>query len=75
MGKGVMMAMVIGASATGLAAVSQTENTLRPTLPLEASAASESDAGKVQASSCRIEKTLRYDFEGNPYMKKVRICA
>lgn len=38
------------------------------------SVASETIA-RYQVPGCRIEKTLKYDFHGNLYVKKVRICA
>lgn len=75
MRKVLMLAGVIGMGAIGFAAVSQAGISLRPTQAIVTSAASESVAGKYQDPNCRIEKTLKYDFNGNPYMKKVRICA
>lgn len=75
MRKTLVMAMVIGAGAIGFAAASQAGISLRPAQALEPSAVSENMVGKYQAPSCRIEKALKYDFNGNPYMKKVRICA
>ena len=75
MRKVLVMALVIGAGAIGFAAVSQAGISLRPAQALEPKAVSENMAGKYQLPTCRVEKTLKYDFNGNPYMKKVRICA
>lgn len=75
MRKVLAMAIVIGTGAIGFAAVSQAGISLRPAQAIEPSAVSENIAGKYQVPGCRVEKTLKYDFNGNPYMKKVRICA
>ena len=75
MRKVLMMAMVIGTGAIGFAAVSQAGISLRPPQFKETGALGESVVGKYKVPTCRIEKTLKYDFNGNPYMKKVRICA
>jgi hypothetical protein len=34
-------------------------------------------AGRAELASrtCRVKKTLSYDYGGNPYVRKVRICA
>ena len=70
-----VMAMVIGTGAIGFAAASQAGISLRPAQSLATGAAEDMAAGKYNVPTCRIEKTLKYDFNGNPYMKKVRICA
>ena len=75
MRKVLMMAMVIGTGAIGFAAVSQAGISLRPAQPQETGASDDAIVGKFAVPTCRIEKTLKYDFSGNPYMKKVRICA
>ncbi|MGV3548534.1 hypothetical protein [Rhizobium sp.] len=75
MRKVLVTAVVIGAGAVGFAAVSQAGISLRPSQSVEARVLTERHADKYQPANCRIEKTLSYDFDGNPYMKKVRICA
>ena len=75
MRKFLMMAMVIGTGAIGFAAVSQAGISLRPAQSQETGSLDETVIGKFNVPTCRIEKTLKYDFNGNPYMKKVRICA
>lgn len=76
MRKILVMTLVIGTGAIGFAAASQAGMTLRPAQGLQPSAVSENSiVGKYQVPTCHIEKTLKYDFNGNPYMKKVRICA
>lgn len=75
MRKSLMMAVVIGAGAIGFAAASQAGISLRPAQIQQTGAAEESVVDNYTAPTCRIEKTLKYDFSGHPYMKKVRICA
>lgn len=75
MRKFLVMAMVIGTGAIGFAAASQAGISLRPAQLQQTGAAEETIVGKYTLPTCRIEKTLKYDFNGNPYMKKVRICA
>ena len=75
MRKVVAMTLVIGAGAIGFAAASQAGISLRPAEVVQATATTDSVAGKYQYPACRIEKSLKYDFNGNPYLKKVRICA
>jgi hypothetical protein len=75
MRKFVVMALVIGTGAIGFAAASQAGISLRPAQIQSVDAAEESVVGKYTVPTCRIEKTLKYDFNGLPYMKKVRVCA
>jgi hypothetical protein len=75
MRKFLVTAMVIGAGAIGFAAVSQAGISLRPAQTQEAGASEDTILGKYNVPNCRIEKTLKYDFNGNPYMKKVRVCT
>lgn len=70
-----VMAMVIGAGAIGFAAASQAGNPLRFARAGDRTMEAQSVAQSYAGSGCRIEKSLRYDFHGNPYMKKVRVCA
>jgi hypothetical protein len=67
MRKLLMMAMVIGGGALGFAA--------RPDTAQKTSRIESTVVTKYMVPGCRIEKTLKYDFNGNPYLKKVRICA
>lgn len=75
MRKFVVMAMVIGTGAIGFAAASQAGISLRPAQSQQTSAVDDTVVGKYTVPNCRIEKTLKYDFSGLPYMKKVRVCA
>ena len=75
MRKFLMMAMVIGTGAIGFAAASQAGISLRPAQTQLIGMSQETDVGKDSLPTCRIEKMLKYDFNGNPYMKKIRICA
>ena len=75
MRKFVVMAMVIGTGAIGFAAASQAGISLRPAQSQQTGAVEDAVVGKYNVPACRIEKTLTYDFNGLPYMKKVRICA
>jgi hypothetical protein len=75
MPKFLMMALVIGAGAISFAAATQAGISLRPAQTQDVHAAEESVVGKYTAPTCRIERTLKYDFNGLPYMKKVRVCA
>lgn len=67
--------LVIGTGAVGFAAASQAGVSLRTAQPQAFDGSNEAIVGKFDVPTCRIEKTLKYDFSGNPYMKKVRICA
>lgn len=67
--------LVIGTGAIGFAAAPQAGVSLRTSQSLTLDGSSPAVAGKADAQTCRIEKTLKYDFSGNPYIKKVRICA
>lgn len=73
MRKLLVIAVVLGAG--GFAAASQAGMTLRPAQIHGADAKTDRIELRYDVPSCRIEKTLKYDFNGNPYMKKVRICA
>lgn len=75
MRKFLVTAMVIGAGAIGFAAASQASISLRSAQSQQTGAVEESVVDKYTVPTCRIEKTLKYDFNGLPYMKKVRICA
>lgn len=75
MRKFLVTAMVIGAGAIGFAAASQAGISLRPAQTQQTGAAEDAVVGKYTVPGCRIEKTLKYDFNGLPYMKKVRVCA
>jgi hypothetical protein len=75
MRKFLVMALVIGTGAISFAAASQAGISLRPAQTQTMGAAEESVVGKYTVPTCRIEKTLKYDFNGLPYMKKVRVCA
>jgi hypothetical protein len=75
MRKFLVMALVIGTGAVGFAAASQAGISLRPAQTQDVGTAEESVVGKYNVPTCRIEKTLKYDFNGLPYMKKVRVCA
>jgi hypothetical protein len=70
-----LMGIVIGIAAIGYAAVSQAGISLRPAQPPQSAVASDGPDGRYPVSGCRIEKTLKYDFSGKPYLKKARICA
>jgi len=73
MRKLLVMAVVIGAG--GFAAVSQAGMSIHVANPSGADLKSDRITMRYDVPSCRVEKTLKYDFNGNPYMKKVRICA
>lgn len=73
MRKLLVMAVVVGAG--GFAAVSQADMSMRAADLYSFDAKGERIATRYDVQSCRIEKTVKYDFNGNPYMKKVRICA
>lgn len=75
MRKFLVTAMVIGAGAIGFAAASQAGISLRPAQTQQTGAVEDAVVGKYTVPGCRIEKTLKYDFNGLPYMKKVRVCA
>jgi hypothetical protein len=75
MRKFLVMAVVIGAGAISFAAASQAGISLRPAQTQVTGASEEAVVGKYTVQTCRIEKTLKYDFNGLPYMKKVRVCA
>jgi hypothetical protein len=75
MRKVLMMALVIATGAIGFAAASQAGISLRPAQSQIVGASEANTSGKYNVPTCRIEKTLKYDFNGLPYMKKVRICA
>ena len=75
MRKLVMTALVIGIGALGFAAVSQAGMSVRPGSVEKTADAQGSLTTKYVVPGCHIEKTLKYDFYGNPYLKKVRICA
>ena len=75
MRKFLVVAMVIGTGAIGFAAASQAGISLRPAQTQQTGALEDTIVGKYNVPTCRIEKTLKYDFNGLPYMKKVRICA
>jgi hypothetical protein len=65
-------AVVLGA--LGFAAGSQAGITLPgrgEPVPVRAS----SLEGRYVVPGCRVKATLKYDFYGNPYLRKVRICA
>lgn len=70
-----VMTGVIGIGAIGFAAVSQAGISLRPTQAQQAGAEEKATITRYDVPGCRIEKTLKYDYNGNPYMKKVRVCA
>jgi len=73
MRKLLVIGVIVGAG--GFAAVSQAGMSMRLADPLGADARSARITMRSDVPSCRIEKTVKYDFNGNPYMKKVRICA
>ena len=75
MRKFLVMALVIGAGAISFSAASQAGISLRPAQTQTVGAAEDNVVGKYTVSSCRIVKSLKYDFNGLPYMKKVRVCA
>jgi hypothetical protein len=75
MRKLLMMTLVIGIGAMGFAAVSQAGMSVRPGSVEKTADAQGMLMTKYVVPGCRIEKTLKYDFHGNPYLKKVRICA
>lgn len=75
MRKLLMMAMVIGAGALGFAAVSQAGMTVRLDTPQKTGRIEAAVVTKYAVPGCYIKKTLKYDFNGNPYLKKVRVCA
>ena len=75
MRKFLVMALVIGTGAIGFAAASQAGISLRPAQTQTVGATEDAVVGKDTGPTCRIEKTLQYDFNGLPYMKKVRICV
>ena len=75
MRKLLMMAFVIGACALGFAAVSQAGMTVRLDAPQKTSRIETTVVTKYVVPGCHIRKTLKYDFNGNPYLKKVRVCA
>lgn len=75
MRKFMLMAVVLGTGAIGFAAASQAGISLRPAQFQMVGVSDSAIVDKKDQTTCRIEKTLKYDFNGNPYMKKVRICA
>jgi hypothetical protein len=75
MRKLVMMALVIGIGAMGFAAVSQAGMSARPGSVEKTADTQGAMTAKYVLPGCHIEKTLKYDYNGNPYLKKVRVCA
>ena len=73
MRKLLVIAVVLGAG--GFAAVSQAGISLRPADLNGADAKTDRITLRYDVPNCRIEKSLKYDFNGKPYLKKVRICA
>lgn len=73
MRKLLVIAVILGAG--GFAAVSQAGISLRPADLKGTDAKTDRIALRYDVPSCRIEKSLKYDFNGNPYLKKVRVCA
>ena len=75
MRKLLLTAMVIGIGALGFAVASKAGISM-PGARLETIAVNQDNlSNKFIVPGCRIEKTWKYDFHGNPYLKKVRICA
>jgi hypothetical protein len=75
MGRFLVMIMVFGGCAVGFAAASQAGMTL-PQQPVRSTIPEKTvTASQIVKPSCRIEKTLKYDFHGTPYIRKVRVCA
>ena len=70
-----LLVMAAIAGVIGFSAASQAGISLRPAQAERSGAEDKGIVGRYEVPGCRIEKTLRYDFNGNPYMKKVRICA
>jgi hypothetical protein len=75
MRKLLVMAVVIGAGAMGFSAVSQAGISLRTAQAEKPGPGDKNIVTKYDVPGCRIEKTMKLDFHGNPYLKKVRICA
>ena len=69
------MSLMIGAGAIAFAAASQAGISLRPVQVEKAGMQDSNIVTKYDMPVCRIERTLQYDFNGNPYVKKVRVCA
>lgn len=70
-----VVAGVMGTGALGFAAASQAGMSLGASEVDRQQIAADSLNSKFSVPECRIQKTLSYDFNGNPYVKKVRVCA
>ena len=70
-----VIAMVIGTGAIGFAAASQAGMSIRPAPLTQSETVGSIRDDSFTGPECRVEKTLKYDFDGNPYIKKVRVCA
>lgn len=70
-----VLAGVMGTGAIGFAAASQAGLSLGASEVYRQQMAGQDVAAKSAVPGCRVEKTLKYDFNGNPYVRKVRVCA
>lgn len=69
------MSMVMGIGALGFAAVPQAGMTVRPDATEKGTQSRAAPVTRYVVAGCRIERTWKYDFHGEPYLKKVRVCA
>jgi hypothetical protein len=70
-----LLVMTVVAGAVGFAAASQAGMSMRAAESGSVDAKGARITLRHDVPNCRIDKTLTYDFNGNPYMRKVRICA
>lgn len=75
MRKTLIILAVAATGAAALAGASEAGLDLRFLKGDAVSSAESTPLAKYGMSGCRVEKTLRYDYEGKPYLKKVRVCA
>ena len=75
MRKFMTMSMVMVVGALGFAAVPQAGMTVRTDATETGTQPRAAVVTRYVVAGCRIERTWKYDFHGEPYLKKVRVCA
>lgn len=75
MRRSIMTAVVLASGVIGFAAASPAGISPHRAQPVEKAASDRDMAARYAGAACRIERSMSVDFRGNPYMKKVRICA
>ena len=68
-----MMTTTLGILAFGFTA--QAGPFMNAAKPQQEVSAQSTLVAKYVVPGCWIKKTLKYDYHGNPYLKKVRVCA